>query len=62
MTWGPIYFYYQCPKCKKLFKYSFDLAYEFEEDFGKCPLCKIMGVYIKDGPRALDDLLYEEVE
>ncbi len=62
MTWGPLFFYYKCPKCGKLFKYATDLMMEFGDDFGRCPACTEMGQYLKEGARTPDDLLYEEVE
>lgn len=62
MSWGTLYFYYECPHCGKLFKYSIDAMYQGDNDFGKCPNCKTMGKFIKDGAVTLDDFLYEEVE
>lgn len=62
MSWGALYFYYICPKCGKLFKYSIDLIGEYGEDFGKCPACEERGRFVKEGARTLDDLEYEEVE
>lgn len=62
MSWGALFFYYKCPECGKLFKYATDLISEFGDDFGRCPHCKSMGTYIKEGARTIDDLDYEEVE
>lgn len=62
MSWGALYFYYKCPQCGKLFKYATDLIPDFGDDFGKCPDCSVMGTFLKEGARTLDDLLYEEVE
>ena len=67
MSWGVGFFYYTCPACKKKFKYAQDLMTYFGEDFGLCPYCKekgerVMGTYVKDGPRGTDDLEYYEVE
>ena len=62
MSWGALYLYYKCPACGKQFKYALDLLPEFGDDFGKCPDCGQMGTYVKEGARAKDDLLYEEVE
>lgn len=61
MTWGTLYFYYECEECKKKFKYSFDEFSKYGEDFGKCPNCNIEGKLLKDGPIENDDLEYEEV-
>lgn len=61
MTWGPCFMYYHCKKCGKKFKYSVDLIPVFNDEFGFCPDCKIMGEFEKDGARTTDDLDYEEV-
>lgn len=44
------------------FKYPLDLMGDFGEDFGKCPVCKVMGTYEYDGPRRRDDSDYLEIE
>lgn len=62
MSWGALYFYYKCPKCGKLFKYSIDLISEYGEKFGECPKCCTKGIFLKEGAITLDDLKYEEVE
>ena len=62
MSWGPGFFYYVCPSCGKKFKYAQDMISEFGNDFGKCPVCGVMGTYVKDGPRGKDDMEYDEVE
>ncbi len=62
MTWGPSFMYYNCANCNKKFKYAIDLIPEFGDDFGKCPICRKMGTYEKDGARTIDDQNYEEVE
>ena len=67
MSWGALFFYYSCPKCGKKFKYAEDLIPYFGDSFGECPDCmntgeKVMGTYLKDGPRGLDDNEYYEVE
>ncbi|MBQ8563813.1 MAG: excinuclease ATPase subunit [Firmicutes bacterium] len=62
MTWGVSFMYYHCPDCEMKFKYALDLLQEFEESFGKCPFCGIMGEYEYDGPRRKDDADYLEVE
>ena len=62
MTWGPAFFYYQCPKCGKKFKYAEDLIPVFGEDFGLCPKCGTPGKYEQDGARIPEDNLYFEVE
>lgn len=61
MTWGSLYFYYECPVCKKLFKYSLNDLGHYGEEFGKCPICSAEGVFIKEGAITKDDLDYEEV-
>ncbi|WP_300754435.1 hypothetical protein [uncultured Brachyspira sp.] len=62
MSWGALYFYYKCPKCGKLFKYSIDLIPEYQDEFGNCPVCNIKGEYLKEGAADLDDLLYEDID
>lgn len=67
MSWGALFFYYKCSECGKNFKYAEDLISYFGDDFGLCPVCmesgeRVMGTYIKDGPRGLDDNEYYEVE
>lgn len=62
MTWGTLYFYYECPVCGYKYKYDYSRESEWKETFGVCPLCKTAGTYIKDGPRASDDLNYPEVD
>lgn len=62
MTWGVALMYYHCPKCGMKFKYPLDLMGDFGEDFGKCPVCKVMGTYEYDGPRRKDDSDYLEIE
>lgn len=37
MTWGPYYFFYECPKCGK--KYRWLLDDMNEEAFSNCPDC-----------------------
>lgn len=61
MTWGSLYFYYECENCKKKYKYSFNELSEYGEDFGKCPDCKTEGKLIKDGAITKDDLEYQEI-
>lgn len=61
MSWGASYFYYECDKCGKLFKYSVDLIPEFKEEFGNCPICNEKGKFLKDGAITSDDLSYEEI-
>ena len=62
MSWGPGFMYYHCPKCNLKFKYAIDLIPEFQDDFGHCPKCDVMGILEKDGARTPDDADYEEVE
>ena len=62
MSWGALYFYYRCPKCGKLFKYSIDLIGEYGDAFGSCPNCQSKGTFVKEGAITLDDLEYEDVE
>ena len=62
MSWGPCFFYYECPSCGKKVKYAEDLIAYFGEDFGKCPVCGAMGVFEKNGARTIDDFDYEEIE
>lgn len=62
MTWGALYLYYHCPICNKHFKYGADRIAEFGEEFGFCPDCLVMGVYITEGARIPEDLKYEEVD
>jgi len=62
MTWGPCMFYYHCPKCGKKFSYESGRMMEFGDEFGKCPVCGVMGTYEKDGARTIDDKDYEEVD
>ena len=62
MSWGPGFFYYECPRCGKKFKYAQDLMADFGDAFGRCPDCAAMGTYVYDGPRRKDDADYPEVE
>ena len=62
MTWGPSFMYYHCDKCGRKFKYELALIPELGADFGKCPACKTMGTYEKDGARFPDDADYEEID
>ncbi|MDR3365278.1 MAG: excinuclease ATPase subunit [Clostridiales Family XIII bacterium] len=62
MTWGTLYFYYQCPACGEKYKYDYSREQEFGGAFGECPSCKTPGAYIKDGPRGADDLDYPEAD
>lgn len=62
MTWGTLYFYYECPVCGAKYKYDYSREQEFGDAFGKCPHCKAEGAYISDGPRSADDLDYSEVD
>ncbi|GHU61975.1 hypothetical protein AGMMS49983_02630 [Clostridia bacterium] len=62
MTWGTLFFYYECPDCGQKFKYDFSRNDEFGADFGACPACGVSGAYIGDGPRRPDDLDYPEVD
>ena len=41
MTWGTYYFFYECPKCGK--KYRYELEGSSNETFGLCPDCHVMG-------------------
>ncbi|MBQ3438336.1 MAG: hypothetical protein IJG31_07550 [Fusobacterium sp.] len=58
---GKFVLYYECPVCKKLFKYSLNDLGHYGEEFGKCPICSAEGVFIKEGAITKDDLDYEEV-
>lgn len=41
MTWGPYYFFYDCPACGKHYRWMTD---DMDEDtFGECPVCHIQG-------------------
>ncbi len=62
MSWGALYFYYKCPVCSKLLNMQLILSQNMERILEKCPTCENEGVYIKEGARTLDDLLYEEIE
>lgn len=62
MSWGALYFYYECERCGKKYKYAIDMISEYKEEFGKCPECGNKGKLVKEGARTLDDLEYEEVE
>lgn len=44
MTWGTYYFFYECPKCRKKFRYELEFA--SEPNFGMCPDCKVMGTFV----------------
>ena len=46
MTWGALYMYYHCPKCGMKFEYALDVMTEFGDEFGFCPECHVMGVYV----------------
>jgi len=54
--------YYHCPNCGKKFKYDTGLIAQFGEDFGKCPDCRVEGVYEFDGARGPQDAEYPEIE
>ncbi len=54
--------YYHCPECGKKFKYAADMIPVFQDTFGFCPECSIMGIFEKDGARTLDDADYAEAE
>ena len=62
MTWGTLFFYYECPVCGKKYKYDFSRNDEFGNSFGDCPNCKVPGKYVDDGARRPDDLDYPEVD
>jgi hypothetical protein len=62
MTWGTLFFYYECPACGQKFKYDFSRNDEFGVDFGACPACGVPGTYVDDGPRRSDDADYPEVD
>lgn len=44
MTWGTYYFFYDCPKCGK--KYRWELSNMNEDDFAKCPACQTEGTFV----------------
>ncbi|MBE5969703.1 MAG: excinuclease ATPase subunit [Lachnospiraceae bacterium] len=60
MTYGCLWWYYECPNCGHKFKYGTDQFEEFGEDFGKCPKCSTPGKFEKEGAIMPDDKLYEE--
>jgi DNA polymerase III, alpha subunit (gram-positive type) len=62
LTYGALYWYYECPSCKKKFKYATDLFVEFGDDFGKCPACDTPGTFLKEGAISVDDIDFEEVD
>ncbi|SDB19426.1 excinuclease ATPase subunit [Eubacterium oxidoreducens] len=62
MTYGALYWYYECPKCGKKFKYATDLFALFGDDFGHCPKCDEPGTFLKEGAIQKDDNEFEEVD
>lgn len=41
MTWGPYYFFYECPECGKKFRWCLDDMNE--SSFSQCPACHTEG-------------------
>lgn len=41
MTWGPYYFFYNCPNCGKKYRWSID-EMDYRE-FSHCPNCQTPG-------------------
>lgn len=41
MTWGPYFFFYECPECGK--KYRWPLEDMNEDEFSRCPSCNAVG-------------------
>ncbi len=62
MTYGALFWYYECPNCKKKFKYGTDLFAQFGDEFGNCPECGTAGTFIKEGAISVDDIEYEDVD
>ena len=62
MTWGAQYMCYTCKKCGKKYRYAIDLIGDYGPDYGKCPVCGIMGTYEFDGARMKNDKEYEEID
>lgn len=61
MSWGDFYFYYRCPNCKKLYKYSLSDLNKYGIDFGKCPVCDTDGELLREGAMIENDSDYEEI-
>ncbi len=62
MSWGNQYFYYECKKCSKKYKYAIDMIPVFGDDFGKCPECGEMNEFFHEGAIIPEDMQYPEVE
>lgn len=54
--------YYHCDRCGKKFKYELALIPVMGDAFGRCPVCRIPGIYERDGARIPDDREYEEID
>ena len=63
MSWGAYYMFYDCPQCKKKYRWSLDDIND--TDFSNCPVCHIPGEFagetkdMKQGENKFGD--YEDV-
>lgn len=62
MSYGALFWYYECPKCGKKFKYPTDLFSYYGDDFGNCPVCNEPGKFIQEGAIMPNDKEYEEMD
>ncbi len=44
MSWGTYYMFYNCPQCKKKYRWSLDDVND--TTFGECPACHIQGTLV----------------
>ena len=62
MTWGTYYFFYDCPRCGKKYRWCTEVL--SDPEFGECPDCHVEGTFVgetKDlaqGDTRFDDYEY----
>ncbi len=62
MSYGALFWYYECPKCGKKFKYATDQFTEYGDEFGNCPACGEKGKFLQEGAVMPNDKEFEEMD